>query len=34
VHHFERRRVDGIAAEIAQEILVLLKHDDRNPRAR
>ncbi len=26
VHHLERRRVDGVAAEIAQEIAMLLQH--------
>ena len=27
VHHFERRGMDGVAAEVAQEIRVLLQHD-------
>ncbi len=30
VHHFERGRMDGIAPEIAQEILMLFKHDNRH----
>ena len=34
VHHFERRRMDGVAPEIAQEILVLLEHDDGHALAR
>ncbi|MNC88489.1 hypothetical protein D3C83_43060 [compost metagenome] len=33
VHHFERRRMDGIAAEIPQEILMLFKHDNGDPGA-
>ena len=27
VHHFERRGMDGVAAEVAQEVAVLLQHD-------
>jgi len=33
VHHVERRRVDGVAAEVAQEVGVLLQHDDVHARA-
>ena len=28
VHHLERRRMHGVAAEVAEEILVLLQHRD------
>ena len=28
VHHFERRGMDGVAAEVAQEIGVFFQHDD------
>ena len=28
VHHFQRRRMDRVAAEVAQEIGVLFQHDD------
>ena len=28
VHHLEGRGVDGVAAEVAQEVGVLLEHDD------
>ena len=28
VHHLERRGMDGVAAEVAQEIGVLFQHDD------
>jgi hypothetical protein len=34
VHYFERRRVHGIAAKIAQEVGVLLEHDGVDARAR
>jgi len=34
VHHLERRRVDGVAAKVTQEVGVLLEHDDRDARAR
>ncbi len=30
IHELERRRMDGVAAEIAQEIAMLLQHHDRN----
>ncbi len=29
-HHFHRRRMNGIATKISQEISVLLQHDDLN----
>ena len=28
VHHFERRGMDGVAAEVAQEVGMLLEHED------
>src|SRR5205085_7391339 len=34
VHHFKGRGMDGIAAEITQEIPMLLKHKNRHTRAR
>ena len=34
VHEFERGRMNGVAAEIAEEIGVLLQHDDIHPGAR
>ena len=34
VHQFEGRRMDRVAAEIAQEIAVLLQHDDIDAGAR
>jgi uncharacterized protein with von Willebrand factor type A (vWA) domain len=34
VHDFESRRVDGVAAKVAQEIRVLLEHDDIDAGAR
>src|SRR6516162_1507905 len=34
VHQFKRGGMDGIATEIAQEILMLFKHNNRNARAR
>jgi len=30
VHEFQRRRMDGVAAEIAQEILVLFQDEHRH----
>jgi len=34
VHHRERRGMDGVAAEITQEVAVLLQHHDRHARPR
>ena len=34
VHQFERRGMDGVAAKVAQEIRVLLEHDDIDAGAR
>ena len=34
VHQLERRRMDGVAAEVAQEVGVLLQHHDVDARAR
>src|SRR5215203_5027114 len=34
VYHFKCRRVNGIAAKIAQEILMLFKHNNPHARAR
>ena len=34
VHHLQRRRVDRVAAEVAQEVGVLLEHDDLDAGAR
>ena len=34
VHQLERRGMDGVAAKIAQEIAVLLQHDDIDAGAR
>src|SRR5215831_2144408 len=34
VDHLERGRVDGVAAEVAQEVGVLLEHHDRDAGAR
>src|SRR5713101_7796312 len=31
VHHFERRRMNGVAAEVAQKIGVLLEHENVDP---
>src|SRR5262252_2454585 len=33
-HHVEGRGMDGVAAEVAQEVAVLLEHDDVDARAR
>jgi hypothetical protein len=34
VHEFKRRRMDGVAAEIAQEVCMLFEHDNVNALAR
>ena len=34
MHHLERRGMDRVAAEVAQEVLVLLQHDHVAPGAR
>ena len=34
VHHLQRRGMHRVAAEIAQEVAVLLEHDDVDARAR
>ena len=33
VDHVERRGMDGVAAEVAEEVRVLLEHDDLDPGA-
>src|SRR5689334_17515423 len=34
VHHLQRRWMNGVAAEIAQEVRVLFRHDDGNTSSR
>jgi hypothetical protein len=34
VHHVQRRGMDGVTAEVAQEVAVLLQHDAFHPGAR